>query len=133
MADFMTPEQRRRCMSRVKSKNTKPEMLLRKELWQLGLRYRLKNDLPGNPDIVFPGKKVVIFVDGCFWHGCPIHGTIPKTNTTFWRNKIRRNIERDRDNDSTLTQQGWLVIRVWEHAIKENLSQTTKRIVKALS
>ncbi|MEW7988596.1 MAG: very short patch repair endonuclease [Candidatus Thiodiazotropha sp.] len=129
----MTPEQRSRCMSRVKSKNTKPERLLRKELWRLGLRYRLKNDLPGKPDIVFPGKKLAIFVDGCFWHGCPEHGEIPKTNKEIWKKKINRNIERDSENKNALISDGWTVLRVWEHELNEDLNSVAMHIRECLS
>ena len=76
MVDKLTPEERSWLMSRIRSKETSPEMLLRKALWTAGLRYRLKNKLPGKPDLVFPSAKVAIFIDGCFWHGCPLHGGI---------------------------------------------------------
>ncbi len=132
MADFMTPEQRKRCMSRVRSRNTKPEILLRKELWRLGFRYRLKNNLPGRPDIIYPGKKLAIFVDGCFWHGCQKHGSIPKTNTVFWENKIQRNMERDLENTLALEHGGWTVFRLWEHEIKENMPQLVETITASL-
>lgn len=85
--DVMTPEQRSRCMSHVRGKDTKPELLLRRALWKKGLRYRLFNKLPGRPDILFIRKRVAIFVDGCFWHGCPEHGTQPRSNADFWKKK----------------------------------------------
>ena len=95
MVDKLTPEERSWLMSRIRSKETSPEMLLRKALWTAGLRYRLKNKLPGKPDLVFPSAKVAIFIDGCFWHGCPLHGKIPKSNQSFWVNKFTKNIARD--------------------------------------
>lgn len=97
MTDVLTPEQRRQCMSRNKGRDTGPEMKLRRALWRKGLRYRLRwgRQLPGNPDIVFVSTRLVIFVDGCFWHGCPIHATQPKTNTRFWQQKLDGNKQRD--------------------------------------
>src|SRR4051794_33740524 len=97
MADVLNPEQRSRCMSRIKGKNTKPELMLRKALWAAGLRYRLHTRLPGRPDLTFSGSRVVVFVDGCFWHSCPKHRTTPKTNAAFWNAKIGRNTARDRE------------------------------------
>ena len=98
MADTMTPEQRHRCMSHIRGKNTKPEILVRKYLFAEGLRFRIhKKDLPGHPDITLPKYKIVIFINGCFWHGhsgCKL-ATVPKSNTDFWLAKIHRNQERD--------------------------------------
>jgi DNA mismatch endonuclease (patch repair protein) len=124
----MTPNQRKRCMSRIKGKNTKPEMMLRKALWAAGLRYRLKNSLPGNPDIVFPGKKIAIFVDGCFWHRCPKHFQLPKNNAQFWMDKIARNVERDRQADRNLQAEGWQVLRIWEHDVHDSLEACVAQI-----
>lgn len=132
MVDFMTPEQRSKCMSSVRAKNTKQEQSLRKALWQLGCRYRLHYNLPGKPDIAFPGKKLVIFVDGCFWHGCPIHGSLPKTNADFWKSKIHRNIERDVENTQSIQREGWTVLRFWEHEIEENLDQVMSNVLAIL-
>lgn len=119
-------------MARVGSKGTKPELVLRKALWKAGCRYRLKNRLPGKPDIVFPGKKVAIFVDGCFWHGCPLHGAIPSTNIEFWKSKIENNAKRDNDVTKKLAAIGWKVVRLWEHEIKENLEAVVKRVASEL-
>ena len=115
MTDVLTPEQRRRCMSRVKNKNTELELHLRKALWAEGIRYRLQTDLPGKPDFLFVRPKLVVFVDGCFWHGCPTHGQLPKTNMDFWANKIKKNIERDLHVNALLEERGWRVIRCWQH------------------
>lgn len=118
----MTPEQRSRCMSHVRSKDTKPEMLVRRYLFSRGLRFRLHvRSLPGSPDIVLPKYKTVIFINGCFWHGhegCRYY-TIPKSNTDFWTAKIQRNRERDMQTTAQLEALGWRVIRVWECDIKK--------------
>lgn len=128
MVDVLTPDQRRRCMGRVKNKNTSIELLLRKALWSSGLRYRLKSKLIGKPDIVFNLAKVAIFVDGCFWHGCPEHGQLPQTNESFWESKIRANVDRDRVVSKALTGQGWIVIRFWEHDIKRDIKGCVSRV-----
>lgn len=121
MADILTPEQRRRCMTAIKSKNTKPEMLVRKFLFSKGLRYRVNNrKLPGSPDIVLRKYKTVVFVDGCFWHGhegCRFY-RLPKTNEDFWRHKIAMNYARDFANNIDLQLAGWRVIRIWECEIR---------------
>ena len=131
-SDVMTPEQRSRCMSRIKSKNTKPEIRLRKALWKKGLRYRIHYNLPGKPDIVFVSGRVAVFVDGCFWHGCPEHSTMPKTNPKFWENKIKGNIARDERVTRELFAKGWLVMRFWEHEIKSDLDGVVKSIRQSL-
>ncbi len=110
-------------MSRIKSKNTKPEEMVRKYLFSHGFRYR-KNDkrLPGTPDIVLPKYRVVIFVNGCFWHGhnqCR-YFVIPKSNTEFWVDKINKNIERDALNTEKLISLGWNVITIWECELKKD-------------
>lgn len=121
MVDVMTPEQRSRCMAAVKGKDTKPEIIVRKYLFSRGLRYRVQvRKLPGNPDIVLPKYKTVIFVNGCFWHGhegCR-YFRLPKSNVEFWEEKIKRNVARDFRNEAELKALGWRVIRVWECEIK---------------
>jgi DNA mismatch endonuclease (patch repair protein) len=106
-------------MSRQKSRNTQIEMMLRRALHARGLRYRLhKRPVPGvrrEADIVFPSVRVAVFVDGCFWHGCPDHATWPKNNADFWRAKIEGNRRRDVDTDVRFADAGWCVVRVWEH------------------
>ena len=123
MSDIMTPEQRSRCMSHIHSKNTKPEILVRKELFRRGYRYRINvSNLPGKPDIVLPKYKTVIFVNGCFWHGhegCK-YFVLPKTNTVFWENKIRQTQQRDVDSILLLRAKGWFVIVIWECQISKN-------------
>ena len=133
MADVLSPQQRTYCMSQIKGRNTKPEIALRKSLWAMGFRYRLKSRLTGKPDIVYPSLRVVIFVEGCFWHKCPEHYQSPKTRVEFWEKKISGNVERDRRNDRLLEDQGWFVIRVWEHEIKGSLVDCVERLVTILS
>lgn len=120
MTDVLTKEQRRLNMSRIRSKDTKPEMLLRRGLHGLGFRYRLhQKDLPGKPDLVFPRYRAVVFVHGCFWHGhnCPMF-KLPATRTEFWRDKITANQERDRAVIETLHAADWRVLVVWECAFR---------------
>lgn len=117
MADRVSPEVRSRNMSRIRSRDTKPEKLLRKALYRRGLRYRLcRRDLPGTPDIIFPSAKLAVQVRGCFWHqheGCR-HSHIPKSNRYYWVPKLERTVERDSRNDAALMELGWDVIVVWE-------------------
>lgn len=117
MADRMTPEQRRRCMQHVHSKDTAPEMIVRRWLWKHGFRYRLHvRRLPGTPDIVLHRYHTVINVNGCFWHGhenCRLY-RLPKSNSTFWQAKITRNRERDAANCEKLKKMGWYSITIWE-------------------
>ena len=117
-------------MSRIKGKDTKPEIILRKKLWDNNLRYRLKNKLPGRPDIVFPGCMVAIFVDGCFWHKCPQHFIMPKTRMEFWREKINKNVDRDLKVNEMLSSKGWRVIRIWEHEVMGGSDKILRKISK---
>ena len=95
---------------------TSPELALRRELHRRGLRFRVNDPrLPGRPDVVFPRAKIAVFVDGCFWHRCPDHGTLPRNNRTWWQRKLDRNVSRDRANDTALAELGWKVLHVWEH------------------
>lgn len=119
---------RSQIMARVRSRNTEPEQRLRKALWRLGLRYRLGAKLPGSPDIVFVSARIAIFVDGCFWHNCPIHGELPVTNREYWQAKITRNEDRDRRVDEELQHLGWNVLRVWEHDIDQNVESVAEQI-----
>lgn len=121
MAEKISREQRSRNMARVKNKNTKPELIVRKMLHRLGYRFRLhRNDLPGSPDIVLPKHRKIIFVHGCFWHGhsCP-RGKRPATNQEFWNLKLDRNIARDIDNREKLENLDWKVLTVWECETKD--------------
>lgn len=132
MADVLTPTQRSLCMSRIKNKDTKPEIAIRKRLWAKGYRYRIGHGLLGKPDIVFVAKKVAIFIDGCFWHKCPIHYKLPKTNTEFWKGKIDLNVARDREVENKLVALGWTVIRLWEHEVKKEVDGAVETILDAL-
>lgn len=120
---YQTSEARRRIMSAIHSKDTSPELLLRRELHRRGRRYRLhERGLPGKPDIVFPSKRVVVFVHGCFWHnhpGCK-WWKLPSNNQDFWREKFRRNRERDEANRLALVELGWKPVTVWECEIKQS-------------
>ena len=145
MPDRLTPEQRHRCMSRIRSRNTKPELKARRWLWQHGYRYRLNvKSVPGSPDIVMRRYRTAIFVNGCFWHGHNVetHGRaslqnsdcckIPKSNRDFWVNKIRRNQERDQQNYRLLRENGWQVIVIWECQLKPKLLEQTMLQVELL-
>ena len=155
MSDTMSPEQRHRCMSHIRSRNTKPELKVRQWLWNHGYRYRLcVKGVPGKPDIVMRKYRTAIFVNGCFWHGhgvefamnnlqCTMGGDavpasvptisatnspcckIPQTHREFWVAKIRRNQERDQQNYQTLQDNGWQVIVVWECQLKAKQLETT--------
>lgn len=126
------PLTRSEIMSRVGKADTEPEMRLRRALWARGYRYRLRLRLPGTPDLVFPSGKVAVFVDGCFWHGCPVHYRTPGTNAAFWDAKIRRNQERDRRADRELRATGWVVVRLWSHQIKEDPEGALEVVAEAL-
>ena len=134
MSDRMTVDQRHKCMSRVCSKNTTPERIIRSELWRRGFRYRLnEKSLPGRPDLVFPKYRTVLFVHGCFWHGhkdCKYY-MVPKTNTEFWVAKVARNQERDQEVWRKLEAKGWSVIIVWECQLKKASLDETIELVAA--
>ena len=121
--DIVTPEKRSRMMSGIRSKNTKPEITIRRLLHRLGFRFRLhRKDLAGKPDIVLPKWGAVVFVNGCYWHGhenCHLYRP-PKSRTEFWINKIAGNRQRDLSNQTTLLQNGWKVIVVWECAVSKS-------------
>lgn len=121
MVDHVDPEKRSSIMSAVHSKDTKPEMKVRKAVFALGYRYRLhRTDLPGKPDLVFPSRRKVIFVHGCFWHRharCK-YATIPKTRTQFWQDKFAANTKRDRRVRRDLKKLGWEVLTVWQCELK---------------
>lgn len=120
-------------MSRVRNRNTGIELSFRKALWAEGLRYRLRVKIVGNPDIVFPKHRLAVFVDGCYWHGCPEHGQIPKTNREFWQAKIARNVARDKHVNAALVNTGWRVLRIWQHEVKKNLSDCVRRVKQVLN
>lgn len=127
-----SPEASRR-MARQRQRDTQTELELRRALHARGLRYRLQVQLIAKPrrvsDIVFPGSRVAVFVDGCFWHGCPLHATWPKENADFWRAKIEANRARDTDTDSRLKALGWQVVRVWAHQSATEAAELIVRVV----
>ena len=116
-------------MSAIHSKNTKPELKLRKALWKDGFRYRIYYSQE-KIDIAFPKEKIAIFVDGCFWHGCPIHSHLPKSNQDYWYPKLQKNTERDKMKTKRLENEGWLVMHFWEHET-ENTEGIVREIKEA--
>jgi len=126
MTDIYSKEQRSKIMSRVRSNDTKPELIVRKMVHQAGYRFRLhKKDLPGKPDMVLPRYKTVVFVHGCFWHqhaDCK-KAKLPTTNAEFWRKKLRRNCVRDESINIKLEALGWKVITIWECTLKEGATE----------
>lgn len=114
-ASSVAVEQRMKAQRR---RDTAPELALRRELWRRGLRYRVDHKVVGTRrrvDVVFTRARVAVFIDGCFWHRCPIHSTLPKANAAWWLAKLDANVERDRRTDRDLEMAGWVVVRVWEH------------------
>lgn len=132
--DRISPEQRSRQMSKVRQANTQPELVVRRTTFALGYRYRLHvRQLPGSPDLVFPSRRKVIFVHGCFWHGhegCHL-ATVPKTRTEFWQNKFSENRQRDQRVEAELCELGWVVLTVWQCETKD-LPSLRKRIQRFL-
>jgi DNA mismatch endonuclease, patch repair protein len=132
MADNMTVAQRSRTMSRIRSRDTRPELVIRKLLHADGLRYRTHvATLPGRPDLVFRKPKVAVFIDGDFWHGWRFPEWKDKL-APYWREKIERNMRRDTQNFRDLTRDGWIVIRLWEHEIEADASRCADRVVAAV-
>ncbi len=144
MSEKRTPEENvqswatsvsvRRSMLSNRSSDTGPELGLRRALHARGLRYRKDHRivLPAQrvrPDVVFTRLKIAVFVDGCFWHVCPEHGSTPKTNVSYWEPKLAANVMRDRAGDEALSEAGWLVVRVWEHEPSEAAAEKVKRVV----
>ncbi|WP_374657090.1 very short patch repair endonuclease [Phenylobacterium sp.] len=122
MTDVFTPEKRSAVMRRVKGRNTSPELKVRKALTGLGVRYRLnRKDLPGSPDIVMAGRRLAIFVHGCFWHGhdCARGSRVPKANREYWTAKVARNVARDARTAADLAAAGWRVETIWECDLKD--------------
>ncbi len=123
MVDVVGPAKRSEMMSGIRGKNSLPEITVRKALFSMGLRFRLhRRDLPGTPDIVMPGRKIAIFVHGCFWHshkGCKYAKT-PSTRTEFWAAKLQANADRDRRAASALVDNGWRVLNIWECAVRDS-------------
>ncbi|MFI5853381.1 very short patch repair endonuclease [Streptomyces parvulus] len=120
-------------MSRQGSRDTGPEVAVRRLLHSSGMRYRVNAPVPGMPrrtiDIVFPKAKVAVFLDGCFWHGCPHHATHPKANAEWWRTKLDRNMSRDAETTEHLQREGWTVLRFWEHEVPEDVARSVRKAV----
>ena len=132
--DILTKKQRSYCMSRIKAKNTRIETVFRHYIWSKGIRgYRANNSkVFGKPDIFFGRKRIAVFIDGCFWHKCPVCHSIPESNFGFWDEKLNKNRERDRKVNITLQENGIKVIRFWEHELENNIEKCYKRLVKEL-
>jgi DNA mismatch endonuclease (patch repair protein) len=128
-----SPEARARMQSN-KSRDTKPELALRSAVHKLGLRYRVSaKPLAGlrrTADLVFPRAKVAVFLDGCFWHGCPEHHTVASANARFWADKVEGNRARDRDTDGRLQDAGWVSMRIWEHEDPQEAAQRVRQVVR---
>lgn len=133
MTDIFSKKKRSEVMSRVRAKETDLEIKFRKALWKEGFRYR-KNVRKyfGTPDIMLKKYKTVIFIDSCFWHGCKKHGTWPKTRKYFWKKKIERNVERDREVSKYYRKIGWRIVRIWEHEIKKDADAIIGKTIKYL-
>ncbi|MFE2931534.1 very short patch repair endonuclease [Streptomyces sp. NPDC059221] len=124
---------RRRNMQAIRNRDTKPERLIRRLVHANGLRYRVAArplpDLRRTADMVFRPAKVAVFIDGCYWHGCPEHYVTPKTNPGYWSDKVARNMARDRDTDRKLSEAGWTVLRFWEHESPADCASTIAEVV----
>jgi DNA mismatch endonuclease (patch repair protein) len=130
-------EEIRRRMQRQARRDTKPELALRRELWRRGLRYRVDvapiSGLRRRADMVLSRARVAVYVDGCYWHSCPEHATVPKANREWWIAKLEANVARDRDTDARLTAAGWKVVRVWEHEPIEDAADRIEAVVRLRS
>lgn len=130
MTDIMSKEQRRKNMKAIKSVS-KLENIVSSELWKRGYRFRRNTkSLKGTPDISIKKYKVVIFIDSCFFHYCPLHGNMPQTNKEFWEKKLQRNVERDKEVNNHYKEKDWNLLRIWEHEIKEDLKGTLDKIAE---
>ncbi|MEM3846110.1 MAG: very short patch repair endonuclease [Candidatus Parvarchaeota archaeon] len=130
--DRISVDQRTKIMSRIRSTNTRVEIVLRRTLWKEGLRYRIYYG-EEKIDIAFPKDMVAVFADGCFWHSCPIHGHTPKSNTSYWGKKLAKNKERAVAKDLRLKESGWKTIHFWEHEISENPEKCVTEIRELLA
>lgn len=131
MVDIFSKKKRSDIMSKVRNKETEIEIKLRKELWKAGYRYRKNvSGYFGKPDILLKKYKAVIFMDSCFWHGCKKHGSMPQVRKKFWKEKIERNKERDKEVNKYYKKIGWKVIRIWEHDINRDLQKAMTMINK---
>ncbi|WHX41180.1 very short patch repair endonuclease [Mesobacillus sp. AQ2] len=129
MADKFSKEIRSKNMRAIKSVSMM-ENTITKELWREGVRFRRNvKDLKGKPDIAIKKYKIVIFIDSCFWHACPLHGNMPKTNTDFWKKKLERNTNRDKEITDYYIKNGWSVMRIWEHEVKKDFNKVIENII----
>jgi len=138
MTDVFTKKKRSEIMSRIRAKDAKLEKNFLEGLsaisHEAGYRYRKHyTGLQGKPDIAFPSKKVAVFIDGCFWHGCHLHSRVPLSNVSYWEKKLKRNKERDREVNRAAKNKGWSVIRLWEHQVKKKPRWSIDKIMRALS
>lgn len=121
-------------MQRQRRRDTAPELALRRALHARGFRYRVNMPVPGRPrrtvDIAFTRARVAVFVNGCFWHACPVHATWPANNADWWVEKLRTNVARDEDTDEILAQSGWTVVRVWEHDDVDEVADRISSVVR---
>ncbi|MBS3069537.1 very short patch repair endonuclease [Candidatus Micrarchaeota archaeon] len=131
MTDIFTKKKRSEIMSQIRGKNTSPERIIRKALRAEGYAYRLQYG-SHKIDVAFPRKKVAVFVDGCFWHKCPVHFRMPKSNIAFWKRKIYGNAKRDKNLTRVLRKKGWRVIHVWEHELNSHPWKVLNRIKGSL-
>ena len=133
MVDNLSKKKRSKVMASIRGTNTMPEMAVRKILWSIGKRYRVHDrTVFGTPDISHKGKKVAVFIDGCFWHGCSICYKEPSTNVEYWRNKIRRNKERRILVTRHLSSSNWTVLEFWEHQVLNEPNSVAKKISRAM-
>lgn len=117
-------------MSKIRGKDTGIEISLRKSLWRAGFRYGKNNSKYfGKPDLILPKYKTAIFIDSCFWHNCPRHGYLPKSNLKYWKPKIERNKKRDKAVNKYYKKNRWRILRIWEHEISKNLDKTVKKAI----
>lgn len=135
MTRFVTDPARSARMRRQRSKDTAPELALRRAMFARGLRYQVhRQPLPGlrrTADVVFPRQRIAVFLDGCFWHGCEAHGNVPRPNGWYWPEKILQNKRRDQETTRLLLTAGWTVIRAWEHEPPELVAQRVEALVRA--
>ena len=133
MTDVLTKKQRSYNMACIKSKNTGPELVLRRQLAKNKVRgYRLHYKIFGKPDLVFSKKKLAVFIDGCFWHKCPDCFVKPSSRTEFWKKKIKNNVKRDNEVNNLLVKNGWKVLRILEHELRKNPDKACLKIIKRL-
>ena len=133
MADVLTKKQRSYNMTRIKSKNTGPELVLRKLLSKNKVRgYRIHSKIFGKPDLVFTKNRLVVFIDGCFWHKCPLCFVKPASRVEFWKEKITGNLKRDKEVNKFLLKNNWKVLRIWEHELKKNPEKAYQKVINQL-